>query len=135
MHVGFGLRAAMPMLSSVASRRACIVAFHSGPHTVARCMNPSVDLLSLRGGDAAQAALASPTTLVASGLGWVMTAAALNLYTPMIVELAQKRKAMADGMSLTTWSLQLMGFAIFCTYSLRSGYRADEICTRALPCP
>ena len=74
---------------------------------------------SLRGG---AGAMMSAQTVVASLLGWTMSVAALSLYTPMIVELVQKRGETAEKISTTTWSLQLLGFVIFVIYHVRSGY-------------
>ena len=53
---------------------------------------------------------------------WTMSVAALSLYTPMIAELLQKKGENAEKISTTTWSLQLLGFVIFVTYHIRSGY-------------
>ena len=51
-----------------------------------------------------------------------MSLAALNLYTPMIIELLQKREQVASKLSTTTWALQLLGFVVFVVYHIRSAY-------------
>ena len=76
-------------------------------------------LANLRGGESATM---SAQTVVASALGWTMSVAALNLYTPMIAELIKKKEENAQKISTTTWSLQLLGFIIFVVYHIRSGY-------------
>ena len=76
-------------------------------------------LANLRGGESPNM---SAQTAVASALGWTMSVAALNLYTPMISELIRKKRENAQKISTTTWSLQAVGFIIFVAYHIRSGY-------------
>lgn len=65
---------------------------------------------------------AAPTTgtagLLARAMGWVLTAAAVTLYVPMVVSTLRSRDA--TGMSAATWSMQLTGFLIFVTYHRRN---------------
>ena len=72
---------------------------------------------TLRGGAAAGEASAS---VLASALGWGLTAGAMAIYTPMIATTLAKKNA--DGMSVSTWSLNLSGFLIFVVYHIRNGY-------------
>ncbi len=91
---------------------------HSRPLMVRRRPPPPPAMaMSLRGGASSPA---SASKLVASALGWTMSAAALAVYTPIIGSMVRSRRA--DGMSAATWSLQLAGFLVFCTYHIRMGY-------------
>ena len=44
----------------------------------------------------------------------------MAIYTPMIATTLAKKNA--DGMSVSTWSLNLSGFLIFVVYHIRNGY-------------
>lgn len=58
--------------------------------------------------------------LVASAMGWALSAGSLLVYAPMISSIQAKKSA--DGMSSTTWALNLAGFAVFVAYHMRMGY-------------
>ena len=74
-------------------------------------------LLQLRGGSGK--APRSVRDVLATFMGWLLSAGALTIYTPMIFSLLRTRDA--TGMSAATWALQLVGFVIFVTYHVRNG--------------
>ena len=56
-----------------------------------RAYHPPAGAISVLRGGEITATAASPQALVASALGWTLSAAALSIYTPMIAELVQKK--------------------------------------------
>ncbi|KAG8462197.1 hypothetical protein KFE25_011647 [Diacronema lutheri] len=71
--------------------------------------------------------------LVARGLGWAVSAASMSLYLPIAARIV--RTGSADGLSVTTWALNVLGFAAAIVYPLRKGFPIscyfDTICLAA----
>ena len=61
-----------------------------------------------------------PKAPLARVLGWGMTCGALGVFLPIILRLVETRSA--AGLSPLTWSLQLLGYALFVVYPARSGF-------------
>lgn len=70
---------------------------------------------------------------LARGLGWAISAASMSLYLPIAATVV--RTGSADGLSVTTWALNALGFAAAIVYPLRKGFPIssyfDTICLEA----
>lgn len=66
------------------------------------------------------AASGGSKVLIAKTLGYVMGTGALSLYLPIITKLYREKNA--DGMSLQTWWLNLIGFTAAGSYPIKRGF-------------
>ena len=62
----------------------------------------------------------TPVKVLANALGYAVGLGALSLYVPIILKILKHKGEI--GLSVTTWSLQLMGLAVGVVYHVRSGY-------------
>lgn len=75
-------------------------------------------LLQLRGGAAASSSAAMD--VVAQLMGWAVCLGSCGLYAPMLVRVLRTRSA--EGLSPTTWAMQLLGYVGCSIYPIRMGY-------------
>lgn len=70
---------------------------------------------------------------LARGLGWAISGASMSLYLPIAAGIV--RTGSADGLSVTTWALNVLGFAAAIVYPLRKDFPLssffDTICLEA----
>lgn len=70
---------------------------------------------------------------LARGLGWAISGASMSLYLPIAAGIV--RTGSADGLSVSTWALNVLGFAAAIVYPLRKDFPLssffDTICLEA----
>ena len=62
----------------------------------------------------------SATSVIAQGLGYVVGAGSLLLYTPIAIRVCRQRDA--SGLTLSTWWLKLISYTCSDVYSFANGY-------------
>lgn len=62
----------------------------------------------------------SATSVIAQGLGYVIGAGSLLLYTPIAIRVCRQRDA--SGLTLSTWWLKLISYTCSDVYSFANGY-------------
>jgi uncharacterized protein with PQ loop repeat len=62
----------------------------------------------------------SATSVIAQGLGYVVGAGSLLLYTPIAIRVCRERDA--SGLTLSTWWLKLISYTCSDVYSFANGY-------------
>ena len=62
----------------------------------------------------------SATSVIAQGLGYVVGAGSLLLYTPIAIRICRQRDA--SGLTLSTWWLKLISYTCSDVYSFANGY-------------
>lgn len=66
------------------------------------------------------AAQSSVADVAARSLGWAVTAGSLTIYLPILIGILRRRSA--RGLSLSTWALQLCGYAAALVYPVRKRF-------------
>ena len=61
-------------------------------------------------------------SLVARILGYSMGAGAMALYIPIILKLINEKEIVADGMSIQTWIMNVIGFTAATLYPMKCGF-------------